>query len=53
MMSRERPTLWVGDLFWLAAPSERHEPVIAPGLPPGFPEPEQLVTEDCIRPAMV
>jgi hypothetical protein len=33
-----------------AAGSERQEPVTAPGLPPGFPEPETLVTEDCIRP---
>ena len=34
----------------VAARIERHEPVTAPGLPPGFPEPEKLVTEDCIRP---
>ena len=26
------------------------EPVTAPGIPPGFPKPETLVTEDCIRP---
>jgi len=25
------------------------EPVTAPGVPPGFPNPEALVTEDCIR----
>jgi hypothetical protein len=36
----------------VAAKIERHEPVTAPGLPPGFPEPEQLVTDDCIRPAL-
>ena len=34
----------------VAARIERHEPVTAPGLPPGFPEPETLVTEDCIQP---
>ncbi len=27
------------------------EPVTAPGIPSGFPKPESLVTEDCIRPA--
>ena len=30
---------------------ERGEPVTAPGLPPGFPDPETLVTDDCIRPS--
>jgi hypothetical protein len=34
----------------VAARIERQEPVTAPGLPPGFPEPEKLVTEDCIKP---
>ncbi len=29
---------------------ERGEPVTAPGVPPGYPAPAQLVTEDCIRP---
>ena len=29
---------------------ERAEPVTAPGIPPAFPNPETLVTEDCIRP---
>jgi hypothetical protein len=29
---------------------ERGEPATAPGLPPGFPAPEKLVTEDCIQP---
>ena len=28
----------------------RAEPVTAPGIPPAFPNPETLVTEDCIRP---
>lgn len=28
------------------------EPVTAPGLPPGFSQPETLVTADCIRPAI-
>ncbi|MEX0700837.1 MAG: hypothetical protein WD069_01965 [Planctomycetales bacterium] len=27
------------------------EPVTAPGIPPGYPDPESLVTDDCIRPA--
>ena len=35
----------------VAARIERHEPVTAPGIPPGFPDPQTLVTEDCIRPA--
>ena len=26
-------------------------PVTAPGIPPAFPNPETLVTEDCIRPS--
>ncbi|MEK7675308.1 MAG: DNA methyltransferase [Verrucomicrobiota bacterium] len=34
----------------VAARIERGESVTAPGLPTGFPEPEKLVTEDCIRP---
>ena len=34
----------------VAVKIDRGEPVTAPGLPPGFPEPEKLVTEDCIRP---
>ena len=29
---------------------ERGERVTAPGVPPGFPEPDKLVTEDCIQP---
>jgi len=28
---------------------EAGEPVTAPGIPPGYPEPARLVTEDCIR----
>jgi hypothetical protein len=31
---------------------ERGEAVTAPGIPPGFPNPESLITEDCIRPAV-
>jgi hypothetical protein len=27
------------------------EPVVAPGIPPGYPQPEKLVTDDCIQPA--
>lgn len=29
---------------------ERGEPVTAPGLPPSYPNPQSLVTDDCIRP---
>ena len=29
---------------------ERAEPVTGPGIPPAFPNPETLVTGDCIRP---
>lgn len=29
---------------------ERGDPVTAPGIPPGYPKPEELVTDDCIRP---
>lgn len=35
----------------VAARIEAGEPVTAPGIPPGFPDPDSLVTEDCIRPA--
>jgi hypothetical protein len=34
----------------VAAKIERGEPVTAPGIPPGYPEPHALVTEDCLRP---
>ena len=30
---------------------ERAEPVTGPGIPPAFPNPETLVTGDCIRPS--
>jgi len=33
----------------VAAKLERTEPVTAPGIPAGFPKPETLLTEDCIR----
>ena len=29
----------------------RAEPVTAPGIPPAFPNPETLLTEDCIKPS--
>ena len=29
---------------------ERGEPVTAPGLPPSYPNPQSLITDDCIRP---
>ncbi|MCP5524737.1 MAG: class I SAM-dependent DNA methyltransferase [Verrucomicrobiales bacterium] len=35
----------------VAARIERGEPVTAPGIPPAFPNPETLITDDCIRPA--
>ena len=35
----------------VAARIERGEPVTAPGIPPGCPAPESLVTEDCIKPS--
>lgn len=34
----------------VAAKLERGEPVTAPGVPPGYPNPQSLVTDDCIRP---
>ena len=34
----------------VAARIERGEPVTAPGIPPGYPEPQSLVTQDCIQP---
>lgn len=34
----------------VAARLERGEPVTAPGVPAGFPNPDSLVTTDCIRP---
>ena len=33
----------------VAAKIERGDPVTAPGIPPGYPEPQKLVTEDCLR----
>jgi hypothetical protein len=35
----------------VAARLDAGEPVTAPGLPPGFPDPAKLVTLDCIQPA--
>jgi len=29
---------------------EKGEPVTAPGLPPAFPDPAHLITDDCIHP---
>ena len=29
---------------------EQGEPVTAPGVPKNYPDPKQLVTEDCIKP---
>ncbi len=34
----------------VAARIQRGEPVTAPGIPPGHPDPASLVTDDCIRP---
>jgi hypothetical protein len=36
----------------VAARIERGEPVTAPGIPAGFPNPETLITDDCIQPPM-
>lgn len=33
----------------VAAKIEKGNPVTAPGVPPGYPDPAKLVTEDCIR----
>ena len=33
----------------VARREEAGEPVTAPGIPPGYPDPARLVTEDCIR----
>ncbi len=35
----------------VAAKIEKGEPVTAPGLPKQYPNPKELVTEDCIKPA--
>ena len=34
----------------VAARIDRGEPVTAPGIPPNFPNPESLITTDCIQP---
>jgi hypothetical protein len=34
----------------VAARIERGEPVTTPGIPPDFPNPKSLITDDCIRP---
>jgi hypothetical protein len=34
----------------VAARISRNEPVTAPGLPPGFPDSQRLITPDCIQP---
>lgn len=34
-----------------AARLARHEPVTAYGLPPAYPNPQSLISDDCIRPA--
>ena len=34
----------------VAAAISSGDPVTAPGIPPGFPDPTSLVTEDCISP---
>jgi len=36
----------------VAAKIEAGEPVTAPGVPTGFPNPDKLVTEDCIQPVV-
>ena len=34
----------------VAARLDHDQPVTAPGLSPSFPDPERLITDDCIRP---
>ncbi len=34
----------------VAARLDNNQPVTAPGLPPTFPNPKRLITDDCIRP---
>ena len=34
----------------VAARIDNDQQVTAPGLPPSFPDPERLITDDCIRP---
>ena len=34
----------------VAARLDNDQPVTAPGLPPTFPDPKGLITDDCIRP---
>jgi len=34
----------------VAAKIEKGEPVTPPGIPAGFPKPEALLSDDCIRP---
>ena len=34
----------------VAARIDNDQPVTAPGLPPSFPDPTRLITDDCIRP---
>ncbi|MCH8043442.1 MAG: hypothetical protein IID44_06950 [Planctomycetes bacterium] len=34
----------------VAARIDNNQPVTAPGLPPTFPDPKRLITDDCIRP---
>jgi len=36
----------------VAARIDRNEPVTAPGIPPDFPNPKSLITEDCIHPSV-
>jgi len=34
----------------VAAKIEKGEPVTAPGLPPDYPDPKKLITDDCVKP---
>ena len=36
--------------FEVAAKIEKGEPVIAPGIPKNYPEPKNLMTDNCIKP---
>jgi hypothetical protein len=34
----------------VAARIDRGEPVTSPGIPPAYPKPKKLITDDCIQP---
>lgn len=48
--TRDLPAQFLALNLKVATKIENGEPVTAPGVPPGFPDPESLVTGDCIVP---